>query len=138
LGIYFHTKTGKNKAGYAEHAIGLIKRRLYSALRSKLSKDWVTYLEPTVKNLNERHIKSLGGFQPKNANSFLDDVNIREAQRKQGIKPYKDPPFLDQLENQRKFNEDDKKPFEIGSYVYLDAKTTTFDKSFDTQISFLS
>jgi len=104
-------------------------------LRSKLSKDWVTYLKPTVDNLNQRHVKSLGGFQPKNANSLLDDVKIREAQRKKGIVPYKDPPLNEQLKNQSKFNDDPKNPFKPGVYVYLDNRTTAFDKAYDTQIS---
>jgi len=112
----------------------MIKRRLYAALRSNLSKDWVTYLEKTVKNLNERHVKSLGGFQPKNANSFLDDPKIRDAQRQNGVEVYKDPPLTEQLENEKKFNSDKKKKFSVGDYVYLDARSTAFDKSFDMQV----
>jgi len=33
-------------------------------MRDKLSQDWPKYLELTVKALNARHIKALGGFQP--------------------------------------------------------------------------
>jgi len=121
--------------GFAENAIALIKRRLYATLRSNLSKDWVHYLKPTVENLNLRHVKSLGGFQPKNANSLLDDVKIREAQREKGIIPYKDPPLKEQLENEKKFNKDKKNQFSVDSYVYLDSRSTLFGKSFDMQIS---
>jgi len=100
-----------------------------------LSKDWITYLKPTVDNINERHVKSLGGFQPKNANSFFDDIKIRKAQKEKGITPYKDPPLETQLETQRQYNASDKNQFKIGDYVYLDAKTTAFDKSYDMKIS---
>jgi len=120
---------------YAEAAIDLIKKRLYATLRSKLSKDWITYLKPTVDNINERHVKSLGGFQPKNANSFFDDVKIRNAQKQKGIVPYKDRPLEKQLENQKQFNENAKKSFAVGDFVYLDAKTSAFDKSYDMKIS---
>jgi len=92
-------------------------------------------LKPTVDNLNERHVKGLGGFQPKNANSFLDDVKIHRAQRKQGIKPYQDPSFEQQLANEKKFNREVKHPFSVDDFVYVDNKTSSFDKSYDTQIS---
>lgn len=135
LGIYFHTKVGRNKASFVESAIAMIKRKLYMMLRSELSQNWPHYLEITINSLNKRHVKALGGIAPDEINSFVDDVKIRNAQKTQDIQPYKEPNFEDQRTSQQNYTPTDKYPFKVGSYVYLDLQRSPFDKGYDMQIS---
>ena len=132
--IIFKTKHLANKASFAEGAIRLIKRKLYMMMRSELSKNWLKYLAITVESLNSRHIKSLGGVQPKEINSFIDDVKIRHAQEQNCILPFEEPSFREQNQNQADYLKDPKSTFKIGDYVYLDFKRSAFDKSYDTQV----
>jgi len=137
LGIYFHTKVGRNKASFVEASIAMIKRKLYMMLRSELSQDWPHYLSITVNSLNKRHIKSLGGIAPIEINSFVDDVKIREAQEKKNVQPYREPVFEDQQKLQENYKPSTQYPFEVGGYVYLDLQRSPFDKGYDMQISIL-
>lgn len=133
--IYFHTKVQKHKASFAEHAIYLVKIKLYKVLRSQLSQDWVKFLPIVVKALNDRPVKALGNVKPSSINSFLDDVKIREAQTKNNIvQSYVEPDYKTQNSNQSSYETSGNK-FQLGTYVYLDFKQNTFDKSFDSQIS---
>lgn len=135
LGIYFHTKVGRNKASFVEAAIAMIKRKLYMMLRSQLSQNWPHFLQITVNSLNKRHVKALGGIAPIEINSFVDDVKIRQAQEEKNITPYKEPNFEEQRQRQESYKPSTKYPFEVGSYVYLDLQRSPFDKGYDMQIS---
>lgn len=104
-------------------------------LRSELSKDWVKYLGQTVDNLNKRHVKSLGGVAPAEVNSFYDDVKIRAAQTSKNVSVYREPNYREQIESQKNYSSENKSPFQEGAYVYLDLKTSAFDKSYDMQMS---
>ena len=132
--IIFKTKHLINKASFAEGSIRLLKRKLYMMMRAQLSKNWPTYLPLVVDSLNARHIQSLGGVQPKEINSFLDDVKIRKAQEVNCVLPYEEPDYKTQNANQSKYLNDAKSPLKVGDYVYLDFKQTAFDKSYDTQV----
>lgn len=134
--IYFHTKVQRHKASFAEHAIYLVKLKLYKILRSELTQDWVQYLPIVVKALNDRPVKALGNVKPSSINSFLDDVKIREAQSTNKVNPYHEPDYESQNRNQAAYEASSNK-FQLGAFVYLDFKQMTFDKSFDTQISIL-
>ena len=104
-------------------------------LRSELSQDWVKYLGQTVENLNKRHVKSLGGVAPIEINSFYDDVKIRSAQESKNVSVYREPNYKEQNESQKNYSSVNKSPFQEGAYVYLDLKSSPFDKSYDLQIS---
>lgn len=104
-------------------------------LRSELSRNWVQYLGQTVENLNKRHVKALGGIAPIEINSFYDDVKIRSAQSSKNIEVYKEPNIKEQIESQANYNKDEKSPFKVGAYVYLDLKSSPMDKGYDMQIS---
>jgi len=104
-------------------------------LRSELSQDWVKYLAQTVENLNKRHVKSLGGVAPIEINSFYDDVKIRSAQSSKNVSVYREPNYKEQIESQKNYSSENKSPFQEGAYVYLDLKSSAFDKSYDMQIS---
>lgn len=103
-------------------------------LRSEMSKNWPKYLPQITENLNKRHVKSLGGVEPGQINSFLDDPIIRNAQEKHHIEPYKEPHWEEQNQNQAEALKDPKQPFPIGSYVYLDLPKDPFTKGFDYQV----
>jgi Integrase core domain len=132
--IYFHTKVQKHKASFAEHAIYLVKIKLYKILRNELSQDWVHYLPIVVKSLNDHPVKSLGNVAPGTINTFLDDVKVRAAQSENKVESYSEPDYKTQNKNQATYEASSSK-FQVGAYVYLDFKQTAFDKSFDTQIS---
>lgn len=134
LGIYFHTKGQTHKANFCEAAIGLIKQKLYMTLRSELSQNWPYYLDLTIKGLNNRHITDLGGIQPSAINSVWDDEKIRSAKKAHRIETFKEPDWHTQNQNQEAFLKSSENPFPIGTYVYLDLKPTTFDKSYDIQV----
>lgn len=132
--IYFHTKVGRNKASFAEASIRLLKRRLYMTLRSEMSKNWPKYLPLCISNLNKRHVKSLGGIEPGQINSFLDDPLIRNAQEEHNITPYAEPHWKTQNLNQSEALQNTAEPFPVGSYVYLDLPKDNFTKGFDYQV----
>ena len=73
-------KKTKNKARYAEHSIFLIKRKLFTLLRSKVEDNWPLYLSSVVENLNSKPQKSLGGIKPSEISSIFDDAKVRAAQ----------------------------------------------------------
>lgn len=52
--ILFKTKHLKNKAAMAEHAIYLVKRKLYLIMRAEKTKNWVKLLPIAVGLLNKR------------------------------------------------------------------------------------
>ena len=128
-------KYGANKANFAEHAIYLIKRKLYFMLRDAVTDDWPKYISFVVESLNSRHLRSIGFTAPKEIKSELDDVKIREAQRESGIKPPNYPEWKVQDENQANY-EKSFNPFQQGAYVYLDDKVTAFDKSYYSLVIF--
>ena len=55
--ILFKTKHLKNKAAMAEHAIYLVKRKLYLMMRSEKTQNWVKLLPIAVALLNKRPCK---------------------------------------------------------------------------------
>lgn len=133
--ILFKLKYGKNKASWSEHAIYLIKKKMYMMLRAEIKDDWLEMLPHAVKALNERHLKSLGYISPIDIQSELDDVVVREAQKKTNINVYHQPNWKQQNENQANY-EKSNNPLQVGQFVYLDKKEEIFNKSFHAQVSF--
>ena len=116
-----------NKAAFAEHAIYLVKRRLYRLIRSLVTDNWYKYLLQVVKNLNDTRNAAIGNLKPNEINSPNDDVKI---DNKIGFKKL---PSVENLEeNERNYLKikDNLKP---GDHVYLDFPSKPFDKSFDLQ-----
>ena len=125
--IFFRIKTGLNKASFAEHAIYLVKRRLYRLLRSLLKDTWTAYLHQVVKNLNDTPNEAIGDLKPSDISSHEDDTKI---ENKIGLPDY---PSIEQLtENEKKYKQN-MKNLQIGDYVYADFPAKVFDKSFDVQ-----
>jgi len=120
-----------------EWAIGMIKRKLYSMLRSESSQDWPHFLNLTLTSLNSRHVKSLGGVMPREINSSQDDVKIRDAQTQNHVIPFKEPDYAQQNKNQREYFSNKKEIFKVGTYVYIDRKPSKFEKSYDLQVRLL-
>jgi|688.fasta_scaffold29059_7 hypothetical protein len=135
--IIFKIKTGSNKASFSEHSIYLIKKNLYSAMRSKISTDWPTFLPSIVEALNEKPLKKLGYFSPSEINNELDDAKVHDAQKREHIEVYEEDDWKQQDKNQEDYLKS-KNPLQIGQYVYVDKKVEVFDKSFFSQVSKLS
>ena len=135
--IIFNIKTGTNKANFAEHAIYLIKKRLYMIMRSEISTDWPTFMPSVVEALNEKPQKKLGNFSPSEINNELDDAKVHEAQKRKHIEVYEEPDWKQQDKNQDNYLKSNS-PLQIGQYVYLDKKIEVFDKSFFSHVSITS
>ena len=132
--IIFNIKTGTNKANFAEHAIYLIKTRLYMIMRSEVSTDWPKFLPSVVEALNEMPQKKLGNFSPSEINNELDDAKVHDAQKRKHIKVYEEPDWKQQDQNQEDYLKS-KNQLQIGRHVYLDKKIEVFDKSFFSHVS---
>ena len=132
--ILFKTKHLKNKAAMAEHAIYLVKRKLYLIMRSERSKNWVKYLPVAVNLLNKRPLKRNGNLSPGSVNSIYDDVKVREARKNHNITEPTELNYHDQNKLQANY-EKSKKNFQVNDFVYLDYKEDTFAKSFNPKIS---
>jgi len=117
----------------AEHAIYLLKRKLYLILRSEKSLNWPKFLPIAVGLLNQKPMKRLGNLSPGSVNTLLDDVSVRQAQEQNCVPVYQQPSFQDQ--NLAQKNYQNTSGLQINDFVYLDYKEKTFAKSFDTKIS---
>lgn len=101
-------------------------------LRSQLSQDWIKYLPVVTKNLNSRHLSTLGGLCPSDVQSNIFDPVVDLAKEKAHIsKPIIG--FEEKEANQAKYEADAKKKLQVGSYVYAALKDDSFYKSFDIQ-----
>jgi hypothetical protein len=131
--IFYKQKFGLNKSNFAENAIYIIKKRLYMLLRGTLSHNWVDKITQIVEDYNNTPIKKLGWLTPNSIHSEYDSVKVEAAQKEFNIKPFREPNFHVQLENQQKY-EKDKSKLQVNDFVYLDFNEKLFDKSFDVQV----
>jgi hypothetical protein len=95
--IVFETKHQRNKAAIAEHAIFLVKRKLYFLMRSQKTKDWVNLLPTAVKLLNARPVKKIGNLAPQDIKSMLDDVKVQSALEESCQEPKPGPSLEEQV-----------------------------------------
>ena len=133
--IRFTTKHLTHKASFSEQAIYLVKRKLYRMMREQMDDKWPNYLNIVVDGLNEIPRKKLGFVAPAEINSLADGAKVFEARKTLVIKVYQEPDYHTQNDNQTAFEESLSK-FQVGTFVYLDNKATSFTKSFDTQVCF--
>ena len=131
--IRFTTKHLTHKASFSEQAIYLVKRKLYRMMRQQMDDNWPKYLNLVVDGLNETPRKNSGFVAPAEINSLADGVKIFNVRKELGIKVYQEPDYQTQNANQE-FYETSLSKFQVGTYVYLDNKSTSFTKSFDTQV----
>ena len=131
--ILFKTKHLKNKAAMAEHAIYLVKRKLYMIMRSEKSKNWVKYLAVAVKLLNERPLQKIGNLAPGSVNSIFDDEKVRQAVKAQNVLKIEEPTWREQNRLQEEYEKSN--GLQKNDFVYLDYKEKTFAKSFHIKIS---
>ena len=101
-------------------------------MRQNMDDRWPNYLQTVVDGLNEIPRKKLGFIAPAEINSLADGAKVSQARTDLGIKVYQEPDYHIQNANQDGFESSQSK-FQVGTYVYLDNKTTNFTKSFDTQ-----
>lgn len=128
--IYWRVKYGIHKAALAERGIGIIKRRLYRLLRTKVTNDWVEYLPGIVRHYNATPKYSIGNVRPVDITSPEDDPKIDAALKREG-RLYKPPSREQMLANQRAYEKDEKK-LQVGQYVYVDFKEHPFfSKAYD-------
>jgi IS30 family transposase len=99
--IVYRSKFGKNKANFAENAIGRIKRKLYMLLRSQLNQNWVEKIAKVVESFNNIPMRNLGWLKPNDITSKLDSIVVNEQRAKYGIHVYKEPSFKEQLRLQK-------------------------------------
>ena len=75
--IYHILRRGANKASVAEHAIRVIKGRLYRALSSGHKDSWSRVLASVVDNINQTPNKGLGGLVPFKVKESIHDPLVR-------------------------------------------------------------
>ena len=127
-GVYFKIKLPPNKASYAEHAIFLVKRRLYRLMRVRMARAWPRYLDDIVKAINNSKNSAIGGLRPSQIQSPLDDPLIDAAV---GLKP--DVPVAQQKLNQANYEKDPAR-IQVGSFVHIDfPHSSPMDKSFESK-----
>ena len=72
-------------------------------------------------------------MKPSDINTLSDNIVVQEALKNKNIKPFEEPSWKEQVENQTNY-EKSKNPFKVGTFVYLDQKNSVFDKSFYYQV----
>jgi hypothetical protein len=115
----------------------LVKKYLYLTLRGTLNKNWVGVLEKVVNDMNNTPIKRLGYLKPKQINSEIDSVFVKNAQKSYKINIYEEPNWKIQLQNQKSYKTNIKN-IQIGDYVYRDLDEKLFDKAYDVSVIFLT
>jgi len=133
LNIYYKSKFGKNKAVFAERYMFLVKRKLYMLLRSKLSKNWIKYIQVVAKNLNNLPIKKLGFLKPNDITSEKSSVFVHNEKEKYKVQSLNQPTFKDQQENQAQY-EQNEKHLQKGDYVYKQFDVKMFDKKYNIAV----
>ena len=123
--IYWKIMYGKNKASFAEMAVGLLKRRIFTTIRYQRSKEWSRVVEQTVENYNNTK-SSYTGVAPAlivdRPSGIIIDKNI-------GLHLLPNPE--EQLENQANYlKQNAKTKLVVGDFVYVDEKEEPFDKSY--------
>jgi hypothetical protein len=130
--IVFQTKHQRNKAAIAEHAIFLVKRKLYLLMRSQKTSNWVNLLPTAVTLLNARHVQKIGNLAPSDISSMFDDVKVKNAQMENCDIQEPGPSLKEQTSNQERYMKTGQlKP---GDFVFLDKKEKSFSKSFDYKV----
>ena len=120
-----HIKRGFNKASFAEHAIFMIKRKLFLTIRHKNTRDWPAYVNLVVTNLNNTSRRSLGNLKP-------SELDSREKAAKLGkeIGFEKETKFSDHAKNVEDFNKrTDLKP---GQFVFVSTNKSL--RSYEIQV----
>lgn len=74
------------KASIAERYIGIVKQRLFKAMDSLNTKDWPSLLSNIVKAINSTGNKAIGGLKPINIRTPHDNLKLRNALKKSGVK----------------------------------------------------
>jgi transposase InsO family protein len=128
--IFLKFKYGKNKANFAEHAIYLVKRKLYLTLRGLLSQRWEEYLPTVTKSLNQTPLKRLGWLTPDSVTNQVGSVAVDKARKAIGLPTNEEPTYTEKVANQKEYKGD----LKVGDYVYLDFNEKVFDKSFDVSV----
>lgn len=113
--ILFKFKFQQHKANFAEHFVYLIKKKLYTMLRAKVTDNWVKYLPSVVDALNHKPIKALGYRSPSEINSSWDDVKVRKSQKDKKIQLYREPNWRTQNKDQEKYLSS-KNPLQPGKF----------------------
>jgi len=117
----------------AEHAIYLVKRKLYLLMRSEKTQNWVKLLPIAVGLLNKRPLKRIGNLAPGSINTMMDDIKVREAQQETCQPVYVEQNYKDQNKLQAEYEQS--KNYQVNDFVYLDYKEKTFSKSFNPKLS---
>jgi hypothetical protein len=130
--IVFKTKTGNNKASWAENFIFQLKKRLYMMLRGNRSQNWVKYLPLIVEQHNNTPNNKLGGLCPNQIQSEFDSVLVSQRLKNTNKETFKEPNFKEQIKNQKIYKKNEKN-IQTNDYVYLSSKEDQFSKSYDTK-----
>jgi hypothetical protein len=116
----------------AEHAIFLVKRRIYQLMSSKKTKNWPKYLAAVIQGVNNK--PNPYGIIPSTVHSFLDDDRLRAAKEKKGVDPEANNWRLWE-KNQRNYEKNPNNKLQVGTFVFLKDKKPLMFKSGQFQVS---
>jgi len=133
LHIFHKTKRGLHKASFAEAAIKRVKRRLFMALRSKLSQHWTKFIQQIVQNINSTPLKRIGYLTPSEINSEEDSVLVDKALTEHHLKIPTDATYKEQKQNEENYKNSSQN-LQVDDYVYIRFKDEPMTKSFDFQV----
>jgi hypothetical protein len=116
---------GLSKAQYAEHAIKLLKGRLYAIARGQLTDQWDLLVPDIVQTLNETYNSAID-CTPEEAGSLLAGERVRAALERNIARRNR--------ASSKKYSRLKEPEFFVSSYVYADYKRPSFGaKQSDSQ-----
>lgn len=129
--IRFVPKVGPSKAYMAEHFIFVLKKRLYTLMRSSGLTEWEKLVSTVCQNLNNSASPVLGNLTPASINNE-NEYEVRQNRSEMGSSAHL-LNWKEQQSNIVEFEENlDKQPLKIGDYVYKIQQKEAFQKSHDT------
>lgn len=116
--IYHLVKYGKNKAFYAENAVGRIKARVHAAQASdKNAPPLPELIKQAVQILNQTPSKRLGGLKPGEIDHRYDDPKVRSL--RDAVRPkLASLTWRQRKKNQAAYEKNTRNPYQEGALVY--------------------
>ena len=119
------------KASIAEKSIGIVKERLHKAMDNLENPNWPSLLSDIVAGINSKENKAVK-VRPIDIKTPFDDPLLDETYSQ---RPYQQPHWFEQIENQKKYEQDHSK-IQVGDLVLSHTgKQYRFRKGYQRQVS---
>lgn len=116
--------------------VGYLKKKIYFCMKAHLSEDWGSLLPTIVDNYNMTPNRFIGNLRPIDVISREDGPTIRAAIKKMAS-PHSQPPSEPHFDHVAKAeNTTTEKELQVGTFVMLDKKRSSFQKASDYQVGY--